>query len=420
MFSPQRAGRYMLRVFGILLPALVALLALVLFTELFRREAPWREAVLSWRFWVAVARDMSPGVLALLAAFFLASRFVQRLYGLDSHREARALVNHCLFGLWSFGPWLRLTGGAAEGGPNHILQRVGGPGHLVVYNDTAVVLERGGRFTEVEHSGFPRLQSLERMYRSVDLRPLRYVHKVIAMSREGIPVECEADISLQIDSEDVPPTDDVPFPASRDKVFQAVTSEWVEKSDKPPRDRTLAWCDRLIFHETDSRLRTILAQYPLDRLVGLGSPDREDPREAIRRELQRGLETAASGVGARIHRVELGDITVHDEVTEQWIDAWKAEWKRWSVERQALGSAMQAEQLERARTQAQIMMLTTISEAFEPLVGEQRSVTSRLILARLFMVLGRAPDPFTRVFLPAEALKTLKSLREIIGGDEET
>jgi hypothetical protein len=177
----------------------------------------------------------------------------------------------------------------------------------------------------------------------------------------------------------------------------------------------------MIVHEVDNRLRTILARHPLDVLIGLGSPDSEDPREAIRRELQRGLAAAAGRVGARIHRVELGDIRVRNEVTQQWIDAWKAEWKRWSVERRSLGKARQAEQMERARTRAQVMMLSTISDAFQPLVQEKRLVTSRLILARLFMVLSRAPsDPLTRVYLPAEAMKTLKNLRELIGGDEQT
>lgn len=420
MFNPLRAARYLLRVLGILLPVLGALLALAMFTELFQRDAVWREEVLSWKFWVAVVRDMAPGAVALIAALFLASRFVQRLYALDSLWEAGALVSRCLLGLWSFRPWLRLAGGAVEGDQDHILQRVGGPGHLVVYNDTAAVLERGGRFTRVEGRGFPRLQSLERVYRTVDLRPLRYMHSVSAMSREGIPIECEADISLQIDCEDVPPSDGAPFPASSTKVFQAATSEWVGKSDVASWDRSLTWSDRLLYHETDHRLRTILASYPLDQLIGLGSPDAEDPREAIRKELHTGLETAAERVGARIHSVELGDIRVQHEITAQWIDAWKAEWQRWSVERRSLGSARQAEQLERARNQAQVMMLTTISEAFRPLVGEQRSVTSRLILARLFMVLSRAPsDPLSRVFLPAEALRTLQSLRELIGANGE-
>ncbi len=421
MFSPQRAVRYIARVLGVLLPVLLVLLALALVTELSGREDRWTEALGTWRLWVAVARDMVPGMVALVAAYALAARFVQRLYGIDSFGEAQALVNRCMFGLWSFRPWVRMTGGVPDGDENEVLLRVGGPGHLVVYNDTAVVLERAGRFTRVENSGFVPEEPLERLYQGVDLRPLRRRRTVEAMSKEGIPIKCEADVSLQIDSEFVLPSAKVPFPASKDRIFQVATATWFQKSDDPPWDSVLDWSSRLLDLETDHRLRTILARYPLDQLVGLGSPDAEDPREAIRQELQRGLEAAATGIGAQIHRVELRDIKVADEVTQQWIEAWKAEWKRWEVRRISLGTARKAEQMERAKTQAQVMMLASISDAFQPLLQEKKAITSRLILARLFMVLSRAPsDPLTRVYLPEEAMKTLKSLRELIGGDSET
>jgi hypothetical protein len=421
MFNPQRAAQYLGRFARVLLPLFGVLLALALFTELYNRDIGWREALASWRFWVAIARDMAPGVVAVLAVLLLATRFVQRLYGLDSFGEARALVNRCLFGLWSFRPWLRTSGGVPEGDHNHILLRVGGPGHLVVYNDTAVVLERGGQFTRVEYKGFPRVHALERVYQLIDLRLLRHVHTVHAMSKEGIPIACDVDISLQIENEDKVPTEDTPYPASEVQVFKAATAMWIQKAEQPPWERALNWSDRFIIHEIDSRLRTILARHPLDRLIGLGSPDSEDPREEIREELQHGVGNLASGIGARIQGVELGDIRVQHEVTQQWIDAWKAEWQRWSVERRSLGKARQAEQIERAKTRAQVMMLTTIADAFQPLVQERQAITSRLILARLFMVLSQAPpDPLTRIYLPTEALSTLKTLRDLIGGNEET
>jgi hypothetical protein len=120
-------------------------------------------------------------------------------------------------------------------------------------------------------------------------------------------------------------------------------------------------------------------------------------------------------VGARLLGVELGDIKVQHQVTRQWIDAWKSEWERWTVERQAQGRARQTEQLENAKTRAQVMMLTSITEVLQPLVQEQQAVTARLVLSRLFMVLSRAPsDPLTRVNLPREALHTLELVRKLL------
>src|SRR5690606_13116320 len=96
----------------------------------------------------------------------------------------------------------------------HILARVGGPGNLVVYNDSAVLLEKAGRFTRMCGKGFIRLAPFEKPYAFLDLRPKRTVYPVNAMSKEGIPIICEADITYQIDSEGTSATDEDPYPVS--------------------------------------------------------------------------------------------------------------------------------------------------------------------------------------------------------------
>jgi hypothetical protein len=127
------------------------------------------------------------------------------------------------------------------------------------------------------------------------------------------------------------------------------------------------------------------------------------------------LEDSAPKLGARILNVELGDITVEDTITQQWAKAWKADWLRWATEREGLGRARQTAQLESAKTRAQVMLLSTITEALQPLLADQEDITSRLVLTRLFMVLSRAPsDPLTRVNLPKEAINTLKLLKELV------
>jgi hypothetical protein len=234
------------------------------------------------------------------------------------------------------------------------------------------------------------------------------------MSKEGIPVTCEADIAFQIDGGQQPPTEVEPYPATQEKVFTAATSAWIREASRIRQKRNMNWSDRVIF-EAECALRAILAQYTLDRLIGLMSPGTSNPREEIRAQLEEELSLQAPALGARILGVELGDIRAKDEVTQQWIEAWKSRWERWVTERQAMGKAKQAEQLENAKTRAQVMMLTTISEALRPLMQQEQIVTSKLVLTRLFMVLSRAPsDPLTRIYLPKEAMSTLQLLRDLI------
>jgi hypothetical protein len=332
---------------------------------------------------------------------------------MKSLAEARSFIYRCLFGLSKFGPWLRIAEGA-PGEQDHVLNQVGGPGHLVVYNDSAVLLERSGQFTRIAKKGFVRLEPFEKTYAIVDLRPKRWVYPVKAMSKEGIPITCEAEIASQIDDEGLQPTDEEPYPAPERKIFQAVVCTWIREANRPTQTRTMDWGGRVIISETEGSLRTILSQYPLDRLIGL-APDSINPREEIRQELETQLRKGVPKLGAKILSVALGDIKVDHEVTQQWIEAWQARWKSWSAERQALGQAAQVNLVEDAKTRAQVLMITSITDALQQLMTpSEQEITAKVILARLFMVLSRAQaDTLTRVYLPQEAVNTLKLLKDL-------
>ncbi|MBN1139181.1 MAG: SPFH domain-containing protein [Anaerolineae bacterium] len=404
MFSPEKLTRFLSRFLMVLLPILALLFAMSIATEWIGGKATL----------LAVIRDMAPGLLALAAVDLMAARFVQALYKIKSLAEARGFMYRCLFGLSKFGPWLRIEAGKANQ-EDHILNQAGGPGHLVVYNDSAVLLEKSGQFTRIAKKGFVRLDPLEKAYTIVDLRPKRWVYPVKAMSKEGIPITCDAEIAYQIDDEGLESSEKEPYPAPEHKIFQAAVCTWIREADRPVETRTMDWSGRVIISETEGSLRTILSQYPLDRLIGL-APDSINPREEIRSELEKQLRKGVPKLGAKILSVALGDIKVDHEITQQWVEAWQARWERWATERQALGKAAQVEQVEHAKTRAQVMMITNIIEALQPLATpSDQAITSKLVLTRLFMVLSRAQaDPLTRVYLPQEAVNTLRLLKRLI------
>jgi hypothetical protein len=420
VFNPKRAAEYLYRMLGVLLPALALLLLLGAATELLSGDDSLQQAIVTPRFWLATVRNMIPGLVVMFGAFLLAARFAQEIYDLGSYARARRFVRNCLFGLWSFGPWVRITGGTPESEPDDPLLRVGGPGHLVIYGDSAVVLQKGGRITSVvgtavKGKAFPRLDPLQSVFSVLDLRAIRKKLEVEAMSKEGIPVTCEADVSCRIQPDGVPSKEN-PYPTTPEAVFQASVSSWIGKDgEDASQSSVLQWSDRIIVHETDDGLRSILAKYPLDRLVGLKDPTGADTREQIRNQLQARLKAACRSMGAQVLQVELGDIRPNDKVAQQWVQVWRAEWKRRSSEQRILGRVKQTEQLEAVKTRAQISMLAAISDAFEPSVADGKEVTSKLILTRLLMVLSRAPtDPLTRIGLPREAISTLEMIRKLV------
>jgi len=413
MFNPKKFFTFLAKLLAALLPILALALLLSIAAELLARQEPRAAPFTAERFWLLALIGLALFAFALLAAFLLAARFVQHLYGLEP-AEARDFVTRSLFGSRSFKPWLRVSGGAVEKGEKHVLTKVGGPGNLIVYNDSAVVLERAGRFTRVIGTGRTALDSFEKVYAVIDLRPKRQVEAVSAMSREGIPITCEADISYQIDGGSDAPTPETPFPLSEEMVFRAAISAWVREAHRPQDERLMDWSGRLAIGATAGTLRTLLARHPLDLLMGLTNLGQANPREPIRSQLEAELRAAAPRLGVRILGVELGDVRVGDEVTQQWVDAWKATWELRVAERQALGQASGALQVENARTVAQLALLQAVTQAFQPMLDHQQEVTSKLVIARLFMILSRAAsDPLTRVNLPRESVNTLKLLKDL-------
>ncbi len=415
MFDPKKAAKFFGRGFVLLGPLLFLLLALGVTTELLGRLDRSLILFSSKAFWLAVGRDMLPGVAALLGTYLLAARFVQALYGMGSFADARSFIHHRLFGLFKFGPWLLVREGKVEGGAEHILNQVGGRGQLVIYNDSAVILQHAGRFTHVHDSSkFAKLEAFEKVYDAVDLRPLRRVSAVDAMSQEGIPVVCEADIRFQLESDGRRPVEALPFPVSGAQVFRAVASRWVGEADWAGKRDSLDWSERLVA-EAEVILRSILARYRLDQLVSMAPGTDDTVREKVRREFESRLNSAAARVGACVLKVELGDIWVKDEVTQQWIDYWKARWESVALERQAAGRAESIVEVEDAKTAAQVLMIQNLTGVLKSLASGADAVTSKIVLARLCMALSRTTtDPLTRVYLPQEAVRTLRELKRLV------
>lgn len=421
LINPIRLFFVLVRAFIVVAPLLLLLASLGVFTELHAQEIPWdvfwTDPLHVLGFWPQIVRDMVPGLVAMFVAYFLAARFVHHLYGLEKLRQGFSFLWRWRFGQLGFGPYLLIQEGRIAKDKDKVLSRLGGPGNLVIYNDSAVVLERAGRITRVERSAFVPLGAFEKVYKVVDLRPKRKPYKVKAMSREGIPVTCEADISYRIRGGDLKPSEKLPYPMLGREVLRAATCTW-KCERRFSEDEELDWEELIILAHTDGTLRSILARYPLDRL--LGPPGWEEneshPRQEIREELEEALRAAVRELGAEILSVNLGDIEVDDEVTKQWIFAWKAEWERRCLERRAEGEAMYALQEEMAKAQVQARMILELIQALRSL-SDAGALDARLRLMRVIAMLRHASlDPWTQTFLPASTTRTLTALQDMIAG----
>ncbi len=356
-------------------------------------------------------------VMAIGAAFALSISFMHRLYALKNRREIFWYLIHRLFGQANFKPYILIEEGRLGQitDPDSLIVKVGGPGHMVIRKDSAVVLEKAGRLSRVEGPGFPHLEPFERVYDMIDLRPRRWQYPVVGMSKEGIPVTCETDVIMQIQDGGQPPTGQRPFPMDPNAVLLASTSKWIREAHRAEGDRILDWKGLIVVSAAEGTLRSILARYPLDRLIGPESPEQEHPRRIICQELREALDEAASRVGARVLKVELGQIQVADEVTQQWIESWQAAWKQWGTEYLATGEAARIEMVGEVRAEAmarRIFDTTNILHEMKATGGYEAFVAGAKLQLQLAMR-NMGLDSLALTYMPGEALKLLQAATDL-------
>jgi hypothetical protein len=411
VFNLRRILTFWGRVLRLLVPLYVAL-GLVVFVAVWFGTRPGIGLPLLLK---SLAGLIFP-TLAIVAGFGLAISYLRALYDLKGYREALWHLIHCMFGQASLKPWLMVQEGKVNSElnpPESMIVREGGPGNLIVRKDSAVVLECAGRLTRVEGPGFSPLGRFERIYDIIDLRPRRWQYAVEGMSKEGIPVTCETDIVFEIDRGQQVPTEDMPFPMDEDAVFGASMSKWLREKSRPEDQQTMDWKGLIVLAQAAGSLRAILARYPLDRLI---APEREGqtkkpghPRQAIRRELEHALIAFAPRVGARILKVELGQIRVDDAVTQQWIDSWRASWSWWGAEYLAAADAKYAAIVGKAKSEAIAARIQETANILYNLACQGRSAFVRGAMIQLHLVLRNiGADSLALTYLPAEATKLLQ------------
>ncbi len=380
----------------------------------------------------AAVRMALPILGALVAVPLIASALFRDVHLSDDVKQAHDSLNRVAFGKIGFGPSLLVKEGKIATGKSGPAGRVGGPASLIVYNDTAVVTQKRGRIKRVVGSGFEKLEPFEKVWETIDLRPQRWLYEVFALTKEGIPISCEADISFKIDDAarggyrqrgTARPSDTVPYPYTEEAVFKAATSKWIREPDRD--DPFMTWAGRVVIGLTEGTLRNILAEYRLDWLIAPPQPDQEHPREKICRRLQEELQEKVRAVGAKLLSVEIGKIQVkaRDEkvseqlseiISDQWLEAWQADWRAQALTRSAEGEA-ELLRLDNARIQAQAEMLITLTEGLQSAVLSQRATEPYLLALRFVEALRwMSYDPQTRDFMPPEAMRTLRRLQSLL------
>lgn len=365
-------------------------------------------------------------VFGILGAFFaltlwLTGSFVLPVNARD-HRETAA-ARQMLFRFATGIPVAMavVREGVVEPGPNgESREHVSGGGVIDVDSTSAVTLHTSIGFSRIEGTGLVFTHETERLMHLIDLRIQLRTQEFEYLTRDGIPIKARVTVRFQIDrtefNKDLHAHDPkAPYPAplkwSRHRVERALSVLQVADSE----GHLTRWSDRPLLI-AQGMLRSIIAEYTFDGLIAPQDPAKH-PRKEIRALLDQRLRVAMAERGIKILTTAVGVIfpadfdaektfdpqnPVIDKLTEQRIKAWKAEWESRMIKVTAEGQAESDRRRALARTQAQMELITRVTQALEQgaptIINNQDQITRRFLDTLQKM----AKEPYIRSQLAEE------------------
>lgn len=370
-------------------------------------------------------------VMAFLAARTLLLQFMQPLYDL-SPQEANKLLWRIMVGVYKkppLDPIMLVDKGRSDPDGPDTLYKVGGPGHLGVSHDTAMLLERGGRITRVVGAGGAgpcRLEAFEKIWDVIDLRPQNRTVQVPANTRDGIPVTCKVETRFRVRR----PGDTLDGPMMQPPLeFTEEDQKWVLKlaTNKVTLDgsgerKMSDWRIRITNSVIDGEVRDCIENYRTDELF---DPIRSGPSmlTIIEDRITPLIREKAWKQGVKIDYVHLVSIMPDvGELSEQWLELWRSKWQIEAAKDKAVAEALPQKAYDIARIKARAELLDALLEPLKKITAEDaKGFSTEVLLEFLHVMQSMAEkDPLVQstMFQQLESLNLM--ITQILEGAGDT
>ena len=281
------------------------------------------------------------GLLAFL--FFALAPFAAVLLFLRDLYRIRDVEGLSWYLLSLFIPWLRENnilnlrdGRIAD--PENLIARIGGPGRVVILENSAAVFEQYGRFTRVLGPGGHLLEPYERVRGVVDLRPQTRRVRVAGFTRDGIPMQGEIEIEFQIRQLTRTRPEQSAQKSQRFRAFYTFTWEGVLNAvyNTPVRDGKLVPPEEIIAEEVSYWFRRVIENHYFEEFISLcpevsprerGEPVLLDIMRTLEQELFYALRRPLRRWGYQINRLQLNSLEASAEVRERVKDKSFSFWR---------------------------------------------------------------------------------------------
>jgi regulator of protease activity HflC (stomatin/prohibitin superfamily) len=252
--------------------------------------------------------------LVFLGTIYWASQYLFVMYGLDSRLDAFGALLTFMFGVNL--PHMIIAEGRILQKSNGTMSKLGGPGVLIVKNDSAVVTETGGRARVLRPGVHLITNRFEVVKEVVDLRPQVRVGTVKAMTKDGFEVTIDFFAGFQIDPGGRKPTGEEPYPFSEQAMLRAVY-----RSKQVDATGAQTWHER-VPGAIAGNVREMIATHYLEDFFKPDDPE-SDPRTHLKEWLFAKSKGLVGNVGAQLNWVSFSTPAIPNAAAHQFLERWQ-------------------------------------------------------------------------------------------------
>lgn len=355
-------------------------------------ESPFKrlQEYLQWLRWEYIRLLLAP-VIAFGLVLIAGAYFIKDVYALPQLRMGLRYVITSMFGLDY--PRLIIDGGKKQlkEGELNLLDKVGGPGYVIVKPGNAVLFNRLRRPSGVGITRSVFLRRFETIGMIVNLDEQHHHEDQIGpiTTQDGIKVMLQ-DVNYRYRV--VSPTQrtlENPYPFDLDAIRKMAANRTVGSSGVSTWRQTV-----------NGMIRSALTNYINSHTIDFLTAPREgeqDPRQDMRQTMmgERNLE-ALRNVGTELLWIDVGHIDIlGTEVDEERVNFWAADWIGSAKATRAFGDAKRQAYMEIGRAEAQAELIMSIAHSLEDLDlhGDPEENIRNILLARTAQIIDALSVP---------------------------
>ena len=382
-----------------------------------------------------------PAIMIIVIGYWIISKqarnFIRTFYQPNNDENIQRLIRRKLLGIPPLPPILStfvnypfIVLSKPELDASHWARWFGGPANFVIYDGTAVYLERGNKFSRVIGPGISSLERNEKIKEIVDLRPQAKRIAISPWTKDGIRIKLtlQADIQVYASEDAIKDSSKLRYPFDPIAIKTAVEYSAVRLTEDGLVENS--WY-RGAWGAITGSINKFVAGHSLDELFlapeienKMSSPHKkEEPviesieqilSSKISKQVEDEIKSDLLNSGIKLLDLQIIDVKIPKQVQNIREEYWESIKNKIAAKRDSRAEANRIRNREKAHAEAQRAMLKAIINRLREDSNDPQKLTEDLALSLSGILDQGIDDPILRPLIAKEAFGVLERIKKLL------